>query len=341
MRTAVRGNVARHTSGGHHGRRRRPPLTALAPALVSALVLALAAGCTGGTPAQTAPDPLKPLLDAASADARTANAAAAVFADNSATLTVIGSVRAQQAAALAREVDRAAAVTADSATATPPTSAAPTDEGSVTAQLLQGLTDAQKQAAALLPSLPAYRAGLVASVAAGCASLTEALNSTPITAVTPTSATAAPAGDTLPSDVTDALQQALAAEHAALWWYGTASAFANGSAATEIIAAMGPVTSLRDATEHRLTAAGAAPKPAAPAYLAPQQVTGQSSALAVLAVAESDAATAWRAVLDRTTDPGVRTMALTALVDSAVRETRWRRLSGQSPASISLPGQPS
>jgi hypothetical protein len=144
----------------------------------------------------------------------------------------------------------------------------------------------------------------------------------------------------LPATASDAVQNALGAEQAVLWWYGTASAFTTGSVAGEVIAAMGPVRNLRDTTAQRLSAAGATPKPAAPAYSSPQQVTSQSSALTILAIAEADATTAWRAVLERTDDPSVRAAALAALIDSAVRETRWRRLSGQSPASISLPGKP-
>lgn len=312
-------------------------------AVVALATAALAAACTSPPPAPT-PDPLQPMLNAATADATTANAAAKAFADNSATLAVIASVRGQQATALRTEVDRAAAVTgppAVSSSAAP----APTDEASVTATLLADLTTEQQDAAKLMASLPSYRAGLVGSVAAGCASLAEALHGGPITA-TPTDGT--PATDptttpaqppaTLPADTVTALQQALSAEHAALWLYGTASAFVTGSDETEIIAAMGSVQTLRDATEHRISAGGATPVPAQPAYIAPQPVTGQTSALAALAVAESDATVAWRSVLEHTDNPALRGAALSALIDSAVRETRWRRLAGQSPASIAMPG---
>jgi hypothetical protein len=142
----------------------------------------------------------------------------------------------------------------------------------------------------------------------------------------------------LPGDTANALQQALAAAHAALWLYGTASAFVTGSSETEIIAGMGAVQNLRDATEHRLAAGGVTPTPAQPAYLVPTRVTNQVSALTALAVAESDATVAWRSVLEHTDDAGTRSVALAALTDSAVRQTRWRRLAGESPASVALPG---
>jgi hypothetical protein len=283
-----------------------------------------------------------------------------VFADNAPTLTVIAMVRRQQAAALRTEVDRAAARTAPPAVSSS-AAPAPTDESAVTAALLASLTTAQHEAARLLPTLPSYRVGLVGSIAAGCASLAEALDSTPITAASATSAgptDATPAGGVAPAitaapttapapavatrpltaETATVLQQALSAEHAALWLYGTASAFVTGSDETEVIAAMGSVQNLRDTTEHRLSAGGATPQPAQPAYLVPQPVTGQSSALAALAIAESDATVAWRSVLEHTDDPNLRAAALAALVDSSVRETRWRRLSGQSPASVAMPG---
>jgi hypothetical protein len=330
--------------------------------LVALAVLALAGGCTTHTAAPT-PDPLLPLLTAATSDAAAAAADAKAFADNAPTLAVIAAVRRQQAAALRTEVDRAAAVTATPTTTTTAVPRPPTDEATATAALLTGMTAAQREAARLMPDLPRYRAGLVGSVAAGCASLAEALDSTAITPTTATSAgpaDAAPAAGAAPTvtadptttpkttppvstsrptaDTTTALQQALATEHAALWLYGTASAFVTGSAETEIIAAMGSVQSLRDATEHRLSAGGVTPQPAQPAYLVPSPVTNQASALAALAVAESDATVAWRSVLEHSDDPGLRAAALSALIDSAVRETRWRRLAGQTPASVAMPG---
>ncbi len=320
------------------------------------------AACTGGTPRST-PDPLLPMLNLATQDAATATAAATAFPAGGATLTVIATVRQQQAAALRAEVDRAAGITG--ASAAPDSSAAPKldDESGVTQRLMHDLDTARQQAAGLVANVPRYRAGLVGSVAAGCASLTEALRSRPITTTTATSANPAPSGGSatlngptsgaaLPSQIpttsaapagldtelASTLQQALSAENAALWLYGTASAFVNGSIAAEISAAMNAVQNLRDATGQRLTAGGSTPQPAQPAYLVPKPMADQSSALVDCAIAESDATVAWRAVLEHTDDGTLRSAALAALVDSAVRQTRWRRLAGQTPASVAMPG---
>jgi hypothetical protein len=144
----------------------------------------------------------------------------------------------------------------------------------------------------------------------------------------------------LPADTAGALQQALGAENAAIWVYGLASAFVGGGVAPAVIAAETTHQARRDAVRRLLTDGGQTPEPAQPAYALPQPVTDQPSALAVLTIAETDCTVAWRAVLERTDDAGLRQTGLAALTDSALRETRWRRLSGVSPASIPMPGQP-
>lgn len=144
----------------------------------------------------------------------------------------------------------------------------------------------------------------------------------------------------LPADSVDATQAALGAEHAALWVYGLVSAFLPGDFATALQEGTNAHRARRDATELLLNGAGQNPRAAEPAYVTPQPVTDQASALAVLVVAESDVTVAWRAVLERTDDKALRTAGLTALTDAAVRATRWRRAAGQTPATPPLPGTP-
>ena len=371
MRSADGGNSGREPDRPTHGPTGSPlsRRSLLRASALFAVAGPLIAACTSQQ-APPPPDPLQQMLTSATKDAATAKAAAAAFADNGATLAVIATVRQQQATALRAEVNRAAGVVPGSpatTTSAPPTKTPkPADESTVTSQLTKDLVTAQRQAAALLPRLPRYRTGLVGSVAAGCASLAEALDSAPITVTSATSASPAQSGgsatlsgttttatapptavaSTAPSannrplagDTAAALQHALSAENAALWVYGTASAFVNTSVETEFVAAMNAVQNLRDGTEQRLTSGEVAPQPAQPAYLVPTPVTDQRSALTAVAVAESDATVAWRSVLEHTDDRDLRSAALAALIDSAVRQTRWRRLSGQSPASVAMPG---
>lgn len=145
---------------------------------------------------------------------------------------------------------------------------------------------------------------------------------------------------TLPSDAAAAVQSALGAEHAALWVYGLVSAFLPDSFKAPVAEGTTAHRARRDATERLLAAAGETPQPAEPAYVPPKPVTDQKSAIAVLVVAESDTAVAWRAVLERTDDAKVRRAALEALTVAAVRATRWRKTAGQSPAAPPFPGQP-
>lgn len=156
----------------------------------------------------------------------------------------------------------------------------------------------------------------------------------------------APAGSTapgrpgMPAAARDAVQQALGAEHAAVWIYGLVSAFLPAELDGRVSAGMTAHRDRRDATERRLAAAGITPRPAEPAYLPPKPVDGRGSAITLLVVAESDAAVAWRAVLERTEDPDLREFALDALTSAAVLATRWRQAGGRTPAAEAMPGVP-
>ncbi|MEU5693963.1 hypothetical protein [Actinosynnema sp. NPDC020468] len=135
--------------------------------LVAAATAPLVVACTTQPPAPPPPDVLEPLAAAARADAALATALQAPDT---------ASARTEHAARLQAEIDRATPrvpgspvpSTAPSAVLAPPS---PTRDA-----LVQSLRTAQKQAGELLPSLPTYRTGLVGSIAAGCASLVEALS---------------------------------------------------------------------------------------------------------------------------------------------------------------------
>lgn len=156
----------------------------------------------------------------------------------------------------------------------------------------------------------------------------------------PTAPSSSIPGAGVSSEAQEAVQAALGAEHAAVWIYGLVSAFLPKEFDMAVAEGMTGHRARRDATERLIAAAGATPRPAEPAYLPPQPVTDQSTALAVLVIAESDASVAWRAVLDRTDDAALRRSALESLTGSAVRATRWRLAAGQAPAASALPGQP-
>ncbi|MFD1152252.1 ferritin-like domain-containing protein [Saccharothrix hoggarensis] len=135
----------------------------------------------------------------------------------------------------------------------------------------------------------------------------------------------------------DAVQDALAAEHAAVWTYGLVSAFIQQQAA-DVATGATAHRARRDATERWLRDRGAAPRPPAAAYLPPEPVDSAASAIAALITAETDACVAWRGVLERTDEAALRQAALDALTVSAVRATRWRKVAGVTPTSIAFPG---
>jgi hypothetical protein len=138
-----------------------------------------------------------------------------------------------------------------------------------------------------------------------------------------------------------ALQAALAAEHAAVWVYGVASAFMSSTWARRLDEAATAHQARRDTTERMLVDAGVPPVPPEPGYLTPEPVTDAASALRLVITAETDAAAAWRSVVERSpADPDVRGAAVEALTAAAVRATRWRQTAGTVPLTVPFPGTP-
>jgi hypothetical protein len=138
-----------------------------------------------------------------------------------------------------------------------------------------------------------------------------------------------------------ALQTALAAEHAAVWGYGLASAFLPPQSDDKLTEGSAAHRARRDATERMLRDAGVAPVPAAPGYLTPQPVTDVASAVAMVTTLETDAAVAWRSVVERSpADPAIRSAALDALTGAAVRATRWRGAVRNDRLTVPFPGLP-
>lgn len=141
-------------------------------------------------------------------------------------------------------------------------------------------------------------------------------------------------------ETAQALQRALAAEHAALWVLELATAFVANKLAPALAEATTAHRARQDATETLLRDRGAVPAAPEPAYTAPAPATDQASAIALLITAEADVAAAWRSTVEHTDDTAVRTLAVDSLTDAAVRATRWRRVIGVTPSTIAFPGAP-
>lgn len=139
----------------------------------------------------------------------------------------------------------------------------------------------------------------------------------------------------------DALQSALAAEHAAVWAYGLAGAFLADELTGQLAEAAAAHRVHRDGTERVLIDAGVLPVPAEPGYLTPEPVTDNASALRLAITVETDTAAAWRSVIERSpAEPGLRRAALDSLTAAAVRAARWRAAARSTPATVPFPGAP-
>ncbi|MCT2584660.1 hypothetical protein [Actinophytocola gossypii] len=153
---------------------RRDVLRGLVLLTVAAGTAAGAAGCTE-TPEDAPPDPLAELAARARADATTAQAVKSAVPALAEAAGVVAEARGEHARALRAEVERARPPVSSSSAAPPEGEQPPADAGAARTLLLDALTAAERQAAELVASLPRHRAGLVGSVAAGCASLREVL----------------------------------------------------------------------------------------------------------------------------------------------------------------------
>jgi len=142
------------------------------------------------------------------------------------------------------------------------------------------------------------------------------------------------------SSVTDVLTTALAAEHAAVFGYGVVGAYLDAVSQAGARDAEAMHRSRRDTLVIRIAAANASPPASAPAYALPFPVTDRESALKLAVALEDGTAKAWRRMISATTGDE-RKLAVEALVDCAVRATRWRRAAGITPSTVPFPGSPS
>jgi hypothetical protein len=140
------------------------------------------------------------------------------------------------------------------------------------------------------------------------------------------------------SDTRNAVQAVLGAEHAAVWCSGLASAYIPAADQGTLGQTALAHRERRDALVALCEAAGVAPAPAAAAYATPRPVTDAASAAALLVVAEDDTAVGWRAVLERTDDPGLRRSGVAAVVSAATVGVTWRQLAGTQPLVPPFPG---
>jgi len=135
------------------------------------------------------------------------------------------------------------------------------------------------------------------------------------------------------------LQQALAAEHAAVYGYDVLGPHLTGAEQAAARAAGQKHRDRRDALTLALSRQRVTPVAAAPGYRLPRPVTDRASALRLAVDLEERTAEAWGGGL-ADLPKAQRAQGIDAVRDCAVRATRWRRMAGDTPLTVPFPGRP-
>lgn len=130
-----------------------------------------------------------------------------------------------------------------------------------------------------------------------------------------------------------ALQDALAAEHAAVYGYGVAGALLAGAVQSDARADWTAHRAARDNLATMLSRLGAAPVAASPAYRLPFPVTSPRSAARLAAALEEGVTRAYLALV-AVSDPALRSFAAQSMQAAANRALAW------SGTTTAFPGMP-
>jgi hypothetical protein len=137
-----------------------------------------------------------------------------------------------------------------------------------------------------------------------------------------------------------ALNDALAAEHAAVWGYGVVGAALAGDARQTAAVAESAHRDVRDQVSALLAGRKADVVDAQGAYALPFPVLSEVDAAALGAVLEDGVATAWVRVLDQAAERSTRELAVGVLSATEVRAVGWRIAAGKTPVTTPFPGLP-
>ncbi|MGY1705733.1 ferritin-like domain-containing protein [Geodermatophilus sp. SYSU D00697] len=139
---------------------------------------------------------------------------------------------------------------------------------------------------------------------------------------------------------TTALREALSAEHAAVWGYGTVGAGLPPESRGQAAASENAHRDVRDRLAALLEERGDDPVPAAAGYVLPFPVLSAVDAAALAVVLEDGVARAWVRVLDQAVQSSVRRLATDELGAAEVRAVGWRGAAGRPPVTSPFPGLP-
>jgi hypothetical protein len=137
-----------------------------------------------------------------------------------------------------------------------------------------------------------------------------------------------------------ALDDALAAEHTAVWGYGVVGAALGAEARPAAAAAEAAHRDVRDQVIALLAGRKADVIDAEGAYALPFPVLSEVDAAALAAVLEDGVAAAWVRVLDQSAERSTRELAVGVLGATEDRAVGWRAAAGQTPVTRPFPGLP-
>src|SRR3954469_24773691 len=137
-----------------------------------------------------------------------------------------------------------------------------------------------------------------------------------------------------------ALNDALAAEHAAVWGYGVVGAALDGAGRQAAADAESAHRGVRDQVGALLAGRHADVVDAQGASALPFPVLSAVDAAALGAVLEEGVATAWVRVLDQAAARSTRELAVGVLSAAEVRAVGWRVAAGKTPITNAFPGLP-
>jgi hypothetical protein len=138
----------------------------------------------------------------------------------------------------------------------------------------------------------------------------------------------------------DALQKALAAEHAAVWGYGVVGSALGVENRAPAATAEAAHRDVRDRVVALLEDRKVEPVGAQGGYTLPFPVLSAVDAASLGVVLEDGVAAAWVRVLDQAAERQTRELAVGVLGDTEVRAVAWRRAAGKTPVTSALPGLP-
>ena len=137
-----------------------------------------------------------------------------------------------------------------------------------------------------------------------------------------------------------ALQEVLAALHAAVWGYGVVGDALPESGRDPARAGEAVQRDLRDRVAELLDSRKVDPVGARAGYALPFPVLSAHDAASLAVTLEDGVARAWVRLLDRATRRSTRQLAVDSLAAAELRAVEWRATAGTTPVTSPFPGLP-